>query len=180
LSVRDLDLLLPARTDTRVVASRGASGIDGTASTAIGTALAHQRLHPGSVAFALIGDLSLLHDAPGLAIGATEPRPDLCLVVVNNDGGAIFAGLEPARFTGPFERVFATPHGASVAHLAAAFGIPYTLAEQPGDVAKAAAATVPGSGLRIIEARTGQTANARLREEMLTAAVSAAAATVQE
>jgi 2-succinyl-5-enolpyruvyl-6-hydroxy-3-cyclohexene-1-carboxylate synthase len=176
LSVRDVDLLLPARADTRVIASRGASGIDGTASTAAGAALAHGRAHPGAVAFALIGDVSLLHDAPGLALGPAEPRPDLCLVVVNNDGGGIFAGLEPARFAGPFERVFATPHGASVAHLAAAFSIPCTLAEQPGDIAKAVAATVPGSGLRIVEARTGQAANARLRARLLAAAAGALAA----
>jgi 2-succinyl-5-enolpyruvyl-6-hydroxy-3-cyclohexene-1-carboxylate synthase len=100
LSVRDVDLLLPARTDARVIASRGASGIDGTFSAAAGAALAHAADHPGAVAFALIGDLSLLHDAPGLAIGPGEPRPDLCVVVVNNDGGGIFEGLEPARFGG--------------------------------------------------------------------------------
>ena len=52
------------------------------------------------MAFALIGDLSLLHDAPGLSIGPGEPRPDLCVIVVNNDGGGIFEGLEPARFGG--------------------------------------------------------------------------------
>ncbi len=98
LSVRDIDLLMPPRADTRVIASRGASGIDGTFSTAAGAALAHAAEHPGAVAFALIGDLSLLHDAPGLAIGPAEPRPDLCVVVVNNDGGGIFEGLEPARF----------------------------------------------------------------------------------
>ncbi len=105
------------------------------------------------MAFALIGDLSLLHDAPGLAIGPGEPRPDLCVVVVNNDGGGIFEGLEPARFGGGvrrraaasggatvFERVFGTPHGASLEQLAAAFGLPYTLAERPGDLAKALAA----------------------------------------
>jgi 2-succinyl-5-enolpyruvyl-6-hydroxy-3-cyclohexene-1-carboxylate synthase len=176
LSVRDLDLLMPPRTDTRVIASRGASGIDGTFSTVAGAALAHAAEHPGAVAFALIGDLALLHDAPGLVIGPGEPRPDLCVVVVNNGGGGIFAGLEPAQFAGPFERVFATPHGASLAHLAAAFGIPYTLAEQPGDIAKAAAATVPGSGPRIVEARTGLAANADLRAQMRAAAVRAVTA----
>jgi 2-succinyl-5-enolpyruvyl-6-hydroxy-3-cyclohexene-1-carboxylate synthase len=173
LSVRDIDLALTPRADTRVIASRGASGIDGTVSTAAGAALAHGRAHPGTVAFALIGDLTLLHDAPGLAIGPGEPRPDLCVVVVNNDGGGIFAGLEPSRFPGPFERVFGTPHGASVEHLAAAFGLPYTRAESPGDIAKAVAATVPGSGLRIVEARTGRAANAGLRSSMRDAAVSA-------
>jgi 2-succinyl-5-enolpyruvyl-6-hydroxy-3-cyclohexene-1-carboxylate synthase len=178
--VRDLDLFLPPRTDVRVLASRGASGIDGTASTAIGAALAHAGQHPGAAGFALIGDLTLLHDAPGLAIGPGEPRPDLLLVVVNNDGGGIFAGLEPAAFPGPFERVFATPHGASLGALAAAFAIPYELAEQPGDITKAVAATVPGSGLRIVEARTDRAANAGLRDTMRAAALAALFAADQE
>ena len=192
LSVRDIDLLLPPRTDTRVIASRGASGIDGTFSTAAGAALAHAEDHPGAVAFALIGDLSLLHDAPGLAIGPGEPRPDLCVVVVNNDGGGIFEELEPARFGGGlsgrahavgqpaplsvFERVFGTPHGTSLERLAAAFGIPYTLAARPADVAKAIAATVPGTGPRIVEARTGRAANGDLRARMRASAISAVAA----
>ena len=193
LSVRDLDLLMPPRTDARVIASRGASGIDGTFSTAAGAALAHAADHPGAVAFALIGDLSLLHDAPGLAIGPAEPRPDLCVVVVNNDGGGIFEGLEPARFKaegdggaasagtgGPsvFERVFGTSHGASVEQLAAAFGVPYTLVERPGDLAKALAPALAGTGPRIVEARTGRAASEDLRARMRAAAVAAAGKTL--
>jgi 2-succinyl-5-enolpyruvyl-6-hydroxy-3-cyclohexene-1-carboxylate synthase len=178
LSVRDVDLLMPPRADVRVIASRGASGIDGTFSTAAGAAMAHAADRPGAVAFALIGDLSLLHDTPGLAIGPGEPRPDLCVVVVNNDGGGIFAGLEPAAFTGPFERVFGTPHRASLDQLAAAFGIPYTLVEGPGDLLKAVAATAGGTGPRIVEARTARAANAGLRAAMRAAGVRAAAASV--
>jgi 2-succinyl-5-enolpyruvyl-6-hydroxy-3-cyclohexene-1-carboxylate synthase len=188
LSVRDIDLLMPPRTDARVIASRGASGIDGTFSTAAGAALAHAAEHPGAVAFALVGDLSLLHDAPGLAIGPAEPRPDLCVVVVNNDGGGIFEGLEPARFKdaagggadGPsvFERVFGTSHGASLEQLAAAFGVPYTLVERPGDLAKALAAAIPGTGPRIVEARTGRAVSEDLRARMRAAAVAAAGAAI--
>jgi 2-succinyl-5-enolpyruvyl-6-hydroxy-3-cyclohexene-1-carboxylate synthase len=187
LSVRDIDLLMPPRTDTRVIASRGASGIDGTFSTAAGAALAHAAEHPGAVAFALIGDLSLLHDAPGLAIGPAEPRPDLCVVVVNNDGGGIFEGLEPARFKGGaagaagpsvFERVFGTSHGASLEQLAAAFGLPYTLVERPGDLAKALAPALPGTGTRIVEARTRRAASEDLRARMRAAAVAAATKTL--
>jgi 2-succinyl-5-enolpyruvyl-6-hydroxy-3-cyclohexene-1-carboxylate synthase len=188
LSVRDIDLLMPPRTDARVIASRGASGIDGTFSTAAGAALAHAAEHPGAVAFALVGDLSLLHDAPGLAIGPAEPRPDLCVVVVNNDGGGIFEGLEPARFKDAagggadspsvFERVFGTSHGASLEQLAAAFGVPYTLVERPGDLAKALAAAIPGTGPRIVEARTGRAVSEDLRARMRAAAVAAAGATI--
>jgi len=169
LSVRDIDLVMAPRADVRVLASRGASGIDGTASTAAGAALAHAAAHPGSQAFALIGDLAFLHDAAGLAIGPAEPRPDVCLVVVNNDGGGIFETLEQAAFDGVFERLFGTPHGASVERLAAAFGVPYTLVEQPGELAKA----VSGTGLRIVEARTDRAANAALRARMRAAGVRA-------
>jgi 2-succinyl-5-enolpyruvyl-6-hydroxy-3-cyclohexene-1-carboxylate synthase len=169
LSVRDIDLLMPPRADLRVLASRGASGIDGTSSTAAGAALAHAAAHPGAPAFALIGDLALLHDAPGLAIGPGEPRPDLCLVVVNNDGGGIFEALEQAALGEVFERMFGTPHGASIEYLAAAFGVPYTFVKRPGELARA----IQGTGLRIVEARTGRAANADLRARMRAAAVAA-------
>ncbi len=169
MPVRDIDnSKMP---DIRVLSSRGASGIDGTTSAAIGAALAHGAAGGGPAA-AILGDLTFIHDAAGLAIGPGEPRPDLCLVVVNNDGGGIFSSLEQAAFPGPFERVFGTPHGASVRHLAAAFGIPYTLAADAGGLAKALA----GTGLRIVEARTGRAASAELRARMRAAALRACAA----
>ncbi|HEY6790914.1 MAG TPA: 2-succinyl-5-enolpyruvyl-6-hydroxy-3-cyclohexene-1-carboxylic-acid synthase [Trebonia sp.] len=163
----------------RILSSRGASGIDGTTSSAIGAALAHQGSgspgpSAGGAAFALLGDLTFVHDAAGLAIGPGEPRPDICLIVVNNDGGGIFSTLEPASFPGPFERVFGTPHGADLEKLAAAFGIPYARADAPGDLAKALS-TVPGTGVRIVEARTDREAGAALRARIREAAVQAAA-----
>ena len=162
--VRDIDLGLLPRADLRVLASRGTSGIDGTTSSAIGAALAH-----GGPAFALIGDLAFLHDAPGLALGPDEPRPDLCLVVVNNDGGGIFSTLEQAAFPGPFERLFGTPHGTGLHHLAAAFGLPYQRLEQPGDLTKA----LQGTGLRMVEAQTSRAAGAELRARLRAAAAAA-------
>jgi 2-succinyl-5-enolpyruvyl-6-hydroxy-3-cyclohexene-1-carboxylate synthase len=186
LSVRDVDLLMRPREDVRVLASRGTSGIDGTTSTAAGAALAHAAAYPGAQAFALIGDLALLHDAAGLAIGPGEPRPDLCLVVVNNDGGGIFEALEQAAWRespmsdkrppgqaehGVFERMFGTPHGATLEYLAAAFGVAYTFVKRPGELGRA----VQGTGLRIVEARTDRAANATLRARMRAAAVAAAA-----
>jgi 2-succinyl-5-enolpyruvyl-6-hydroxy-3-cyclohexene-1-carboxylate synthase len=164
MPVRDIDVHAVTRADVRVLASRGTSGIDGTVSAAIGAALAH-----GGPAFALIGDLAFLHDAPGLALGPSEPRPDLCLVVVNNDGGGIFSTLEQASFTGSFERLFGTPHGAGLDHLAAAFGLPYQRLDQPEDLGKA----LPGTGLRIVEAQTDRAAGAALRERLRDVAVTA-------
>jgi 2-succinyl-5-enolpyruvyl-6-hydroxy-3-cyclohexene-1-carboxylate synthase len=175
MPIRDADCVMRPRADIRVLASRGASGIDGTTSSAAGAALAHQA-DGGGPAFALAGDLAFVHDAAGLALGPQEPRPDLCLIVVNNDGGAIFSALEQARFAGPFERVFGTPHGTDVAQLAGAFGLPCTRAETAEDLAKAMAETEPGSGLRIVEVRTGRAAQTELRARIRQAAAAALAA----
>jgi 2-succinyl-5-enolpyruvyl-6-hydroxy-3-cyclohexene-1-carboxylate synthase len=164
MPVRDLDCHGAPRADLRILASRGASGIDGTVSAAIGAALAY-----GGPAFALIGDLALLHDAPGLALGPDEPRPDLCLIVVNNDGGGIFSTLEQAAFADSFERLFGTPHGAGLDHLAAAFGLPYQRLEQPEELGKA----LKGTGLRIVEAQTDRAAGAALRDRLREAAAEA-------
>jgi 2-succinyl-5-enolpyruvyl-6-hydroxy-3-cyclohexene-1-carboxylate synthase len=164
MPVRDIDVHCPVRADVTVMAGRGTSGIDGTASAAIGAALAH-----GGPAFALIGDLAFLHDAAGLALGPDEPRPDLCLVVVNNDGGGIFSALEQAAFPDQFERLFGTPHRAGLRHLAAAFGLPYQRLDQPDDLGKALA----GTGLRVAEARTDRAAGTRLRTRLQAAAARA-------
>jgi len=161
LPIRDLDQQMAPCAGLRVLASRGASGIDGLVSSAIGAALAHQAAG-GGPAVALLGDLALLHDAPGLVLGPDEPRPDLCLVVVNNDGGGIFSMLEQAAIPGPFERLFAAPHGADLGQLARAAGLPYArlgqLADLPGLLA--------GGGLRVIEARTDRAAGAALRARL--------------
>jgi 2-succinyl-5-enolpyruvyl-6-hydroxy-3-cyclohexene-1-carboxylate synthase len=164
MPVRDLDCHGVPRADLRILASRGASGVDGTVSAAIGAALAH-----GGPAFALIGDLAFLHDTAGLALGPDEPRPDLCLIVVNNDGGGIFSTLEQAAFNESFERLFGTPHRAGLDHLAAAFGLPYQRLEQPEDLGKA----LPGAGLRIVEAQTDRAAGAALRDRLRQVAAAA-------
>jgi 2-succinyl-5-enolpyruvyl-6-hydroxy-3-cyclohexene-1-carboxylate synthase len=183
LPIRDLDNHMAPRDGLRVLASRGASGIDGTASAAIGAGLAHQAAG-GGPAFAIIGDLAFLHDAPGLIVGPGEPRPDLCLVVVNNDGGGIFSTLEQAAFngpSGPFERVFGTPHDADLEHLAAAARLPYTRLERPADLLAALSgpgtADPPGGGgLRVIEVRTGRAEGAALRARLQQAAAAAVTA----
>ena len=92
--VRDVDLLAAPRADLTVLANRGVAGIDGTVSTAIGAALAPCT---GGPTFALMGDLTLLHDLTGLLIGEGEPLPDLTVVVPDNDGGGIFARSSPGR-----------------------------------------------------------------------------------
>jgi 2-succinyl-5-enolpyruvyl-6-hydroxy-3-cyclohexene-1-carboxylate synthase len=142
-------------------------------SSAIGAALAHHNAGGGPAA-ALLGDLALLHDSPGLVLGPDEPRPDLCLIVANNDGGGIFSGLEQSALAGPFERVFGTPHGASVEALAAAAGLPYRLIETAADLAALLAAKIGrGAGLSVAELRTSRPGQDALRRELARAASAA-------
>jgi 2-succinyl-5-enolpyruvyl-6-hydroxy-3-cyclohexene-1-carboxylate synthase len=145
--VRDLFLAGP-RPGVSVLANRGVAGIDGTVSTAIGAALA-----AGSPTYALLGDLTFLHDANGLVIGPGEPRPDLTIVVVNNDGGAIFGLLEPGapEHGAAFERVFGTAHGVDLAALCAATGTGHRLVGTRAELIGALAAP---ADIRVIEVRT--------------------------
>jgi 2-succinyl-5-enolpyruvyl-6-hydroxy-3-cyclohexene-1-carboxylate synthase len=161
MPIRDLDQVMRPRRGIRIMANRGASGIDGLVSSAIGAALAHS-----GRSYALLGDLAFLHDQNGLILGPQDSRPDLAIVVVNNAGGGIFSLLPQASLTGPFERVFGTPHGVDLSYLAAAHGLPYTRLESASNLPKA----VAGEGLRIIEARTDRTANAELHGLMRQAA----------
>ena len=86
-------------------------------------------------AYALVGDLTFLHDANALLVGPHEPTPDLTVVVTNDDGGGIFTLLEPGepQRAAEFERVFGTPTGTDLAALCAAHGVAHTLeaAEAP-------------------------------------------------
>ena len=164
MPVRDLDRHSLPRAGLRILASRGASGIDGLVSSAIGAALAHQAAGGGPAA-ALLGDLAFLHDSPGLLLGPDEPRPDLCLVVVSNDGGGIFSTLEQAAVPEAFERVFGTPHGTDLRRIAQAAQVPHTLLEQPGELPGA----LRGEGLRVVEVRTDRAAGAALRDRLRSA-----------
>jgi 2-succinyl-5-enolpyruvyl-6-hydroxy-3-cyclohexene-1-carboxylate synthase len=145
--VRDLDLAPIKPASPLVYANRGLSGIDGNVSTAAGIALALDRpIH------ALLGDLTTMHDATGLIIGPSEPRPDLRLVVANDDGGSLFATLEqgePAHM-GAFERLFGTPQGVHFEALAAAAGIGYRQAETADELAEILAE--PPAGVALVEA----------------------------
>ena len=149
---RDLALVARARDGVRVIANRGVAGIDGTVSTAIGAALT-----PGSgPTVALLGDLTFLHDLTGLVIGPAEPRPDLTIVVSNNDGGAIFGTLEPGEpaHAGAFERVFGTPHAVDIGSAARALGHQHRLVRTRDELA---AALDNPTGIRVVEVRTSRT-----------------------
>jgi len=160
-AVRDLDLADPWVAAPLVLANRGASGIDGTVSTAVGAALAN-----AGPAYALVGDLTFLHDSNGLVIGPEEPRPDLTVVVLNDDGGGLFTLLEQGapEHAGVFERVFGTPHHVDLASLCAATSTTYRRVDSLDELR---AGLRPPEGLRVVEVRTDRSRtrdlHARLR-----------------
>jgi 2-succinyl-5-enolpyruvyl-6-hydroxy-3-cyclohexene-1-carboxylate synthase len=156
MPIRDLDRYLPAGAAVEIVANRGASGIDGTVSTALGVALADARPTVG-----LVGDLAMLHDANGLLLAAARPM-DAVLVVVDNDGGGIFSFLPQARFPASFERVFATPHGRDLAHLAQFHGIRYEQVERAPALGDVVLDALREGGTHLVHVRTDRTDNLAL------------------
>jgi 2-succinyl-5-enolpyruvyl-6-hydroxy-3-cyclohexene-1-carboxylate synthase len=163
--VRDLDLMAPpfaAGQRRLVIGNRGLSGIDGTLSTALGAALGRK----SSRALAYVGDLTFLHDVNALVLGPTEPRPDISIVVANDDGGAIFSTLEQGgpAFSSSFERVFGTPHGVSIADLCRATGTSHVEVRDRSGLRAALAADV--SGIRVIEIRIDRTPRRALDERI--------------
>ena len=161
--VRDLSAAATARDGLRVLANRGAAGIDGTVSTAVGAALAHD-----GPAVAYLGDLTFLHDVTGLVIGPQEPRPDLTIVVSNNDGGGIFGILESGlpQHSDAFERVFGTPHGADLGSFVRGAGHRHRLVGTRDELAEALATP---EGVQVVEVRTDRQALPGLLAELRSA-----------
>ena len=119
MPVRDIEWYGGPLDGVTVIANRGANGIDGVVATAIGVALT------GAQTTCLIGDVAFLHDASSLTALAGRDI-DLTIVVVDNDGGAIFSFLPQRKLLDPgtFETLFGTPHGTAIAELAGAHNLP--------------------------------------------------------
>ncbi len=149
--VRDAALVGLNAHGIKVRSNRGVAGIDGTVSTAIGAALAHDRT--GGRTIALIGDLTFVHDSSGLLIGPTEPTPrHLTIVVSNDNGGGIFELLEQGdpRFSDVSSRVFGTPHDVDVGALCRAYHVESRQMEVDD---LAAALDEPFEGMRVLEVK---------------------------
>lgn len=176
--IRDVDLAgAPASEPAAVVfANRGLSGIDGTLATATGIALAGRQ-----ETTVLLGDVTFLHDAGGLLLGAGEQEPDLRIVVLNDAGGAIFGLLEhggveaSGRYGTAVERLFGTPHSVDLGALAAAYGVAHRSVSTTAELA--AALAEPWEGRSIIEVRTDRRGLRELHVR-IRAAVTAAVAGV--
>lgn len=165
MPVRDLDRFMAPRDGLRVVGNRGASGIDGSVSLALGIALGHD-----GPTVALIGDLALLHDANGLLV---RRRPDVVIVVVNNDGGGIFSLLPQADVAADFEHLFGTPHGVDLAALASAHDAAHHLVDHAAHLVPTVDRAGDAGGVAIVEIRTDRADNAALHRRLASAVTEA-------
>ena len=169
MPIRDLEWYVQPDHELAVHANRGANGIDGVVSTAVGVALAD----PARPTALLIGDVAFLHDSNGL-LGAAARGIDLVVLVVDNDGGGIFSFLPQAGSVDPdaFERLFGTPHGLDLVALAAAYG---ATARAVDDVGSATREALAAGGVHVLVARTHRDDNVEVHRRLNAAVADAVA-----
>ncbi|MEO0796412.1 MAG: 2-succinyl-5-enolpyruvyl-6-hydroxy-3-cyclohexene-1-carboxylic-acid synthase [Verrucomicrobiota bacterium] len=163
MPIRDFEYFWPVnRRAHHLVVNRGANGIDGTLSTAMGVAQSSKRS-----AVLVTGDLAFLHDKNGL-LAADHLKGGLTVFLINNNGGGIFEHLPIADFDPPFEEFFATPQSVDFAKLANAHNLEYHCPKS-WDQVTALAKKLPKNGVRIIELKTDRKADSVLRKSILNA-----------
>ncbi len=160
MPVRDVEFFWkPNNFHVRSYFNRGANGIDGTLSTALGIA------HRQSSSVMLTGDLALLHDTNGFLI-RNRFIGHLTIILINNNGGGIFEMLPIANFDPPFEEFFATPQDIDFAKLCHTYGIEHELIITWNQL-QARLNPLPSQGIRVLELRTNRKADAKWRQENL-------------
>ena len=169
MPVRDVEYFWPATERGHAIYfNRGANGIDGTLSTALGIA------HAGMPTVLLTGDLALLHDANGFLL-TQKFRGSLTIVLINNHGGGIFEHLPVAEFAPTFEEFFATPQEVDFAKLCSAHGVEHVLVND-WETFSELVSVLPTSGIRVLEVRTDRKMDAARRKRLFAAVAAAAKA----
>ncbi|MSQ32842.1 MAG: 2-succinyl-5-enolpyruvyl-6-hydroxy-3-cyclohexene-1-carboxylic-acid synthase [Dehalococcoidia bacterium] len=169
MPVRDLDTFFPCIEKTiRCLANRGASGIDGVVSTALGASAAL----PGRLVLVL-GDLSFYHDMNGL-LAARRHRLNATIIVVNNNGGGIFSFLPQAAHQDVFEEYFGTPHGLEFRAAAALYNLPYAKVSSWPEFRTALARSLSAQGVSLIEVPGDRARNVELHRQLTASVLQAA------
>ena len=160
MPVRDLECFwAPNNRGCPIYFNRGANGIDGTLSTALGVA------HGNKPAVLLTGDLALLHDTNGFLL-RPKLSGSLTIVLINNRGGGIFQHLPVAQFEPPFEEYFATPQEADFEKLCATYGVEHVAVKDWTEFTSLIS-TLPMTGIRVLEIQTDRKRDAAFRKAML-------------
>ena len=167
MPVRDIEYFWPVNSrGVRLFFNRGANGIDGTLSTALGVA------HGQSPAVLLTGDLALLHDTNGF-LHKTKFRGSLTIVLINNRGGGIFQHLPVSQFDPPFEDYFATPQEVYFGRRCAAYGVEHREIKDWIQF-RQLVQNLPTNGIRVLELKTDRKRDAAFRKMVFAKAAAAA------
>jgi 2-succinyl-5-enolpyruvyl-6-hydroxy-3-cyclohexene-1-carboxylate synthase len=163
MPVRDVETFWPVRRDPpRVLGNRGANGIDGTISTALGVAATGRRT------VLLAGDVTLLHDIGGL-LAASRHGLAVTIVVVNNDGGGIFEFLPVSGEGDAYTEHVATPHARDLRHAAALYDCDHVRPDSLEAFRNALRAALASSRTTIVEVRTDRRENLELHRRVWSA-----------
>ncbi|MDH6102919.1 2-succinyl-5-enolpyruvyl-6-hydroxy-3-cyclohexene-1-carboxylic-acid synthase, partial [Chrysosporum ovalisporum ANA283AFssAo] len=160
MPVRDVEFFWkPNNLGIKPYVNRGANGIDGTLSTALGVA------HHQQSTVMLTGDLALLHDTNGFLM-KNKFVGHLTIILINNNGGGIFEMLPIAKFDPPFEEFFATSQDIDFALLCATYNVQHELISS-WEHLKQNLKTLPNTGIRVLEVKTNRKLDAKWRKENL-------------
>ncbi|MEG4964009.1 MULTISPECIES: 2-succinyl-5-enolpyruvyl-6-hydroxy-3-cyclohexene-1-carboxylic-acid synthase [unclassified Microcoleus] len=160
MPVRDVEFFWKSNNlEIKPFFNRGANGIDGTLSTALGVA------HRNQSSIMLTGDLALLHDTNGFLM-KNKFIGHLTIILINNNGGGIFEMLPVAKFDPPFEEFFATPQHINFAQLCATYGVEHEIIDN-WEQFKQKLSFLPNSGIRVLELQTDRRSDAKWRQDNL-------------
>ena len=157
MPIRDMDAFLPTTTKSVwCMANRGASGIDGVVSTALGVSAVAD-----NAVVLVLGDLSLYHDMNGL-YAAKRHNLRATIIVLNNDGGGVFSFLPQARYPEVFEEYFGTPHGMNFKAAAQMYGLGYSKVQSWDEFRQSVSRGLSASATTIVEVPGNRAKNVEL------------------
>lgn len=175
MPVRDIDSFFGTqRKRVSILGSRGASGIDGVVSTALGVST-----RADGPTVLVIGDISFYHDMNGL-LAARRHNLSATIVLVNNDGGGIFSFLPQHDQSEDFEALFGTPHGLDFSHVGPMYGVGFQRVETREQYRDALKASLEAPGVQVIEVRTDREENLRLHQRIAEAVAQAVVPLVED
>lgn len=176
MPIRDVEWMgSPSHDAPRVLANRGANGIDGIISSTLGVA----RLSKGRTV-GLVGDLALLHDISGFVWGSAEEVPAATFVVIDNSGGGIFSFLDYPDAIEPeiFERGFGTPQAGSIIEAVRALGHNVIEVASRNSLLEALSVTKTLPGISVVIARTDRDANVAVHQQIVKVITAASSAEI--
>jgi 2-succinyl-5-enolpyruvyl-6-hydroxy-3-cyclohexene-1-carboxylate synthase len=163
MPVRDLDTFFSCTgEDIRIMGNRGASGIDGVVSSALGASAGAGQHTPTML---VLGDLSFFHDLNGL-LAARLYGLNLTIVLINNDGGGIFSFLPQADYPEHFEQLFGTPTGLDFGPAVQMYGGQYHRADGWEQFRKLVSQGLDSGGLQVIEVPTERESNVNMHRHL--------------